>query len=117
MDYGACMQDEDNITDQLTLNWFKAWLGGMDKISNSESNIKKNFEIQDQYITEVGVQFLTNAFHNYIGENGVDINVNTKKEAQELILDFLDKERGRMGQNYLWAILTSYENRYFCKQV
>ena len=91
MDYGACMKDENNITDELSLSWFKAWLGGMDKISNSESNIKKHFEIQDQYITELGVQFLTNAFQNYIGENGGEINVNTKKEAQDLILDFLDK--------------------------
>ena len=41
MDYGACMTDETNIADKLTLAWFKAWIGGLDKISNSESKSKE----------------------------------------------------------------------------
>ena len=40
MDYGACMKDEDNIDDKLTMSWFKGWLS-MDIISNKESKIKK----------------------------------------------------------------------------
>ena len=93
MDYGACMKDETNIADKLTLAWFKAWIGGLDKISNAESNIKKcgNFELHDQYITELGVQFLVNVFQNYLEENVEDLDVNTKSDAQQLILDFLDK--------------------------
>jgi hypothetical protein len=93
MDYRACMPDEDSIADKLTLSWFKAWLGGLDKISNSEDKIKKsgNFELHDQYITELGVQFLVNAFQNYLDKNTESLHVNTKAEAEKLIFDFLDK--------------------------
>ena len=93
MDYGACMPDENSIADPLTLAWFKAWLGGMDRISNLESKIKKSgsFEIHDQYITELGVQFLVNAFQNYMEQNSDSLHITTKAEAENMILDFLDK--------------------------
>ena len=92
MDYGACMKNEDNIDDVLTLAWFKGWLGGMDKISNSESNIKKsgNYEFHDQYITELGIQYLVSAFKTFM-ENKSDISVTNSCEAEKLILDFLDE--------------------------
>ena len=50
MDYAACMKDEDNIDDKLSLSWFKGWLGGLEIISNKESKIKQvgNFEFNDQ---------------------------------------------------------------------
>lgn len=49
VDYKACMTDEDNIDDKITLSWFKAWLG-LDNITNVDSKIKKdgNYEIHDQ---------------------------------------------------------------------
>ena len=50
MDYSACMQNDDNIDDTLSISWFKSWLGGLDIISNKESKIKKtgNYEIHQQ---------------------------------------------------------------------
>jgi hypothetical protein len=90
MDYGACMKNEDNIDDVLTLAWFKGWLGGMDKISNSESNIKKsgNYEFHDQYITELGIQYLVSEFKTFM-ENKSDISVTNSSEAEKLIFDDL----------------------------
>ena len=92
MDYRACMPDENSIVDKLTLAWFKAWLGGFDKISNSESKIKKSgdFELPSQFITELGVQFLVNAFQNYIDQHSDSLHITTKVDAENLILDFLD---------------------------
>ena len=97
MDYGACMPDEDNEKDKLSLSWFKSWLGGLDTISNEESKIKKmgDYELHDQFITEVGVQFLTNAFKNFLKTNSDNICVNDKMEAQKLILEFLDQNEIR----------------------
>ena len=48
-DYKACMPDEQNIDDVLSLSYFKAWLG-LDNITNVDSKIKKdgNYEPHDQ---------------------------------------------------------------------
>ena len=93
MDYRACMKNEDSIDDKLTLSWFRGWLGMDKKISNSESKMKKsgNFEIHDQFITELGIQFLANAFKNFLKNKSESINVNNGTDAQQLILDFLDE--------------------------
>ena len=93
MDYGSCMKDEDNIHDPLTLSWFKGLLGGLDIISSKESKIKKtgNFEIHDQFINEIGIHFITNAFKNYLINNSDKIRVTDSAEAEKLILDFLDQ--------------------------
>ena len=71
MDYKACMPSENNVDDILTKSYFKAYLGGYDKITNCESKIKKPglFEIHDQFEMELGMQFLTNAFEHFFEEN------------------------------------------------
>ena len=91
------MKDEDNIDDRLTLSWFKGWLGGLDIISNQESKIKKTgcFEMHDQFINELGIQFLSNAFKNYLENNSDSLSVTDSGKAQSLILDFLDKNEIR----------------------
>ena len=91
-DYKACMPDEDNIDDKLTLAWFKAWLG-LDIITNVDSKIKRdgNYEVHDQYVTEVGLQFLSNGFANYLVTNGDKIDVRDSDGAQKVILDFLNQ--------------------------
>ena len=93
MDYGACMKNEDNIDDRLTLSWFKGWLGGMDKISSTDSKIKKSsaYELHDQYITELGIQYLVSAFQTFMENNSETISVTNSCEAQKLVLDFLDE--------------------------
>ena len=87
------MKNEDNIDDPITLAWFKGWLGGLDKISNSESKIKKcgDYELHDQYITEIGIQYMVNGFQNFLENNSDKIRVTNSSEAQQLILDFLDE--------------------------
>ena len=92
MDYKALMKNEDNIDDVLTLSWFKGWLGGLDIISNQESKIKKTgcYEIHDQFISELGVQYLVNAFQNYLKNNIDSLEVTDTDSAKKLILDFLD---------------------------
>ena len=92
MDYKALMKNENNIDDKLTLSWFKGWLGGLDVISNQESNIKKTgcYEIHDQFINELGVQFLVNAFQNYLKDKSHSFEISDSDSAKELILDFLD---------------------------
>ena len=97
MDYAACMKDEDNVDDKLTLAWFKGWLGGLDIISNTESKIKKmgNFELHDQFINELGIQFISNAFKNFLETNSDTISITDSAGAQKLILDFLDQNEIR----------------------
>ena len=92
MDYKALMENEDNIDDVLTLSWFKGWLGGLDIISNQESKIKKTgcYEIHDQFINELGIQFLVNAFQNFLKNNNDSFNVTDSDSAKKLILNFLD---------------------------
>ena len=111
MDYKACMPDEDSSADKITMGWFKAWLGGLDKISNKESKIKSsgNFEVHDQYITEIGVQFLVNAFQNYIKNNSETLQVTTKAEAENLIIDFLDQS----DIKYVYDIANAGEKEKF----
>ena len=89
-DYKACMPDEQNIDDVLSLSYFKAWLG-LDNITNVDSKIKKdgNYEPHDQYITEIGLQFLCNAFTNYLETCGDNLDVRDSEGAQNVILDFL----------------------------
>ena len=89
--------DVVNIDDKLTLAWFKRWLGGLDIISNKESKIKKcgSFEVHDQFLSELGIQFLANAFKNYLENNSDSIDVTDSDKAQKLILDFLDKNEIR----------------------
>ena len=96
MDYGACMRDEDNIDDPLSLSHLKGWLG-FDIITNKDSKIKQsgNFEVHDQFINEIGMQFLTNAFENFLDANSEVINVVDSNGAQKLILDFLDQNEIR----------------------
>jgi hypothetical protein len=91
-DYKALMRDEDNIDDPLTLSWFKAWLG-LDNITNVDSKIKKdgNYEVHDQYLTEVGLNFLSNAFTNYLETYGDSMDVRDSDGVQIMILDFLEK--------------------------
>ena len=93
MDYKACMADENNVQDILTLPYFKAYLGGLDIITNEEKNIKKpgSFEVHDQFISELGIQFLTNAFENFLKVNGDNLNVDSEQKAQELVLKFLQE--------------------------
>ena len=93
-DYGECMRNENNIDDLLTLAWFKSW-HGLGSITNNASKIKKpgNFEYHDQYVTEVGVQYLANAFTNHLEMKGDHINVNNTAEAQEMILEFLKENQ------------------------
>ena len=95
------MKNEDNIDDQLTLSWFKGWLGGLDIISNQESKIKKmgNYELHDQFINELGIQFLSSAFNNYLEKYSDSISVTNSDEAQNLILDFLSKNEIRFFQD------------------
>ena len=95
MDYKACMVSETNVDDPVTLSWFKAYLGGLDTITNQESKIKKPgaFEVHDQFITELGIQFLTNAFEHFLDEKASQIKVDDPVEAEKLILDFL-RENG-----------------------
>ena len=90
MDYKACMVNDNNVDDPVTISYFKAYLG-LDCISNQESKIKKTgaYEIHDQFVTEVGMQFLSNAFENYMEKNAETLNVETEADAQTLILDFL----------------------------
>ena len=85
------MISESNVDDPLTLTYFKAYLGGFDSITNQESKIKKpgSFEVHDQLITELGLQFLCNAFTNFLDENCDTIKVDSTAEAEKLILDFL----------------------------
>ena len=92
MDYAALMKNEDNIDDKVTLSWCKGWLGGLDIISNQESKIKKTgcYEIHDQFFSELGTQFLANAFKNYIDDKSDNFMVTNVEEAEALILDFLD---------------------------
>ena len=92
MDFKACMISETNVEDILTLSWFKAYLGGFDSITNQESKIKKpgSYEVHDQFITELGLQFLTNAFENFLEKNSSNIKVENCEEAEKLILDFLE---------------------------
>ena len=84
------MANEDNIDDKLSMSWFKAWLG-LDNITNVDSKIKRdgNYEVHDQYITEVGIQFLSNAFQNYLDTNGDSLDVRDSESAQAMILNFL----------------------------
>ena len=91
MDYKASMADDDNVDDVLSLSWFKAWLGLKD-ITNQESKIKKpgNFEFHDQFITELGLQFLANAFTNYLEANEDIPEITTTAEAEQFILSFLE---------------------------
>ena len=91
------MKNEDNIDDKITLSHFKALLGGLDIISNQESKIKKNgcFELHDQFINELGTQYLMNSFENYIKNNSDSFNVTDSDSAIGLILDFLDKNEIR----------------------
>ena len=86
------MVDEDNVDDILTLAWFKSWLN-LKNITNQESKIKKPgcFEVHDQYITELGLQFLVNAFENFLEANGESLQITTETEAEQLILDFLEQ--------------------------
>ena len=86
------MVNEDSIDDIITLAWFKAWLG-LDNITNIDSKIKKdgNYEVHDQYITEVGLQFLSNAFTNYLETHGDSMDVRDSVSAQAMILDFLEE--------------------------
>ena len=92
MDYKASMKDEDNIDDILTLGWFKAWLG-LKNITNQESKIKKpgSYEPHDQYITELGMQFMVNAFENFLATSNATIEITTEAQAEQLILDFLQQ--------------------------
>lgn len=93
MDYRACMVNDSNVDDILSLSWFKAYLGGLDRITNQESKIKKPgaFEFHDQFVTEVGIQFLINAFENFLEKNIDTVKVESELEAQKLILKFLDE--------------------------
>ena len=92
MDYKALMRNEENIDDRLTLSWFKGWLGGLDIISNQESKIKKTgcYEIHDQFITELGIQYLVNAFQNYLKNNSENFDITDSFSAKQLVLHFLD---------------------------
>ena len=92
MDYAALMKNEDNIDDKVTLSWCKGWLAGLDIISNQESKIKKTgcYEIHDQFFSELGTQFIANAFKNYIDDKSDNFMVTNVEEAEALILDFLD---------------------------
>jgi hypothetical protein len=89
-DYGECMRNENNIDDVLTLAWFKGWFG-LTTITNNASKIKQpgQFEPHDQYVTEVGVQLLANAFSNHLQTKGYQINVSSAAEAQKMVLEFL----------------------------
>ena len=51
MDFKACMINDRNVDDPLTLSYFKALLGGLDSITNQESKMKKpgSFEGRFQY--------------------------------------------------------------------
>ena len=92
MDYLADMPNENNVDDVLTLSWLRGWLGNLDIISNEESRIKKDgcYEIHDQFFTNVGIQFLVNAFRNYMKRKRENLTVTTEAEAEDLILDFLE---------------------------
>ena len=82
MDYKACMVNDNNVVDILSVSWLKAYLG-LDCISNQESKIKKTgaYEIHDQFVTEVGMQFLTNAFENYLDKNADKLSVESELDA------------------------------------
>jgi hypothetical protein len=86
------MKDEDNIDEILTLGWFKAWLG-LKNITNQESKIKKpgSYEPHDQYITELGMQFMVNAFENFLATSNATIEITTEAQAEQLILNFLQQ--------------------------
>ena len=48
-------------------------------------------KVHDQFITELGLQFLVNAFENYIEKNASTLKVENEEEAHQLILDFLEE--------------------------
>ena len=50
-----------------------------------------NFEIHDQFIMELGLQFLSNAFEHFLETTGDTLDVQNEADAEELILDFLAK--------------------------
>ena len=91
MDYKASMPCENNVDDIITLSYFKAYLGGLDIISNVESKIKKTgcFEVHDQFLTELGSQLLANAFYHYLEDKLDSISVTDRSSAEDLILNFL----------------------------
>ena len=90
-DYAFCMKTENNQDDEGTLPWM-ANLLNFDWASRDASKIKKsgNFEKHDQLFTELGTQYLVNAFVNYMLRHpSCLLQVSSSETAQKLVLDFL----------------------------
>ena len=91
-DYSFCMKSEKNLDDEGTLPWFAKILN-LGWASREASKIKKqgNFEKHDQLFTELGCQYLTNAFENYLLKFPGDLEkLDSTESAQELVLRFLN---------------------------
>ena len=90
-DYNFCMKTENNQDDEGTLPWFACILN-FTWASREPSKIKQagNFEKHDQLITELGTQYLCNAFQNYMAEHPDSLlDVKCEKTAQYFVLEFL----------------------------
>ena len=91
-DYGACMKQEINFDDKISLPWMAALTRV--KVSNKAKEIKKNdssFERADQFIAAVQASYLGNMFDNYmIGNPEALDDVDSEHAAVEFVLRMLD---------------------------
>ena len=91
-DYSACMKEEINLDDKVSLPWLVALTRA--KISNKPKEIKKNdssFEKHDQFIAAVQVDYLLNMFDNYMEKNPRCMDEVTNTEtAVNIVLSMLE---------------------------
>ena len=91
-DYGACMKQEINFDDIISLPWMAALTRV--KVSNKAREIKKNdssFERADQFIAAVQASYLGNMFDNYmIGNPEALDDVDSEHATVGFVLRMLD---------------------------
>ena len=91
-DYGACMKQEINFDDKISLPWMAALTRV--KVSNKAKEIKKNdssFERADQFIAAAQASYLGNMFDNYmIGNPEALDDVDSEHATVGFVLRMLD---------------------------